>query len=151
MLYEKIDGWTCVALVSSDNRLHLNSNKVEGVKLSDDEINELRSDSIYYNIKAVATDFLKPKNDWIDYPHTLYLTNKYVFSSIELSTKIKYSNLISLSEDSDAMDILQKEGSIGFGCGNCGDTFFAYGAVDENVNGLNQSFSGAGSGSIWIK
>jgi len=138
MLYEKVDGWTCVALISSDNRLHLNANKVNDVKLSDDEINELRSDRIYYNIKAVATDFLKPKND-------------YVFSSTELSTKTEYSNLISLSEDGDAMDIMQKEGSIGFGCGNCGDTFFAYGAVDKNVNGLNQSFSGAGSGSIWIK
>ena len=52
MLYEEIDGWRCVVVVSSDSRLHLNQNAVDGVKISDDDINLMRSD-VYYNFKVL--------------------------------------------------------------------------------------------------
>ena len=150
MISDVVDGWICVGLISSDSRKHINEDAVKNVKLSDDEINSLRSDA-YYNFKIVADDFLKPKNDWVQYPYTLYLTNDYVSSSVKNADEIEYSNRISLSLATDPIDIYQKKGSIGLGCGNCGDTFFSYGAVDEDRMGLYQSFSGFGSGSIWIR
>ena len=150
MLYEEIDGWRCVVVVSSDSRLHLNQNAVDGVKISDDDINLMRSD-VYYNFKVLANDFDGVKNQWLDYPHIQYLTNAYEFNSVERAVNILYSNLISLDLDSNPMAIHQKMGSISFGCGDCGDTFFSYGSSELIFNGLFQSFSGSGSGSIWVR
>lgn len=150
------DGWTCV-IVINDNRLHLNSDAIDGIKLSDHEINKSRRErnkktpKYKYNLKVKAHDFLQPKNDWISYPHTLYFTNDYEFSSIKKAIDIPYSNLISLSENDDPIEIHQGRNSIGFGCGDCGDTFFAYASVDEQRNGLFQSFSGVGFGTVWIR
>lgn len=151
MLFNLVDGWMCVGIIG-DSREHLTSYGVPGVKLDDIEINQLRKRSTrYYNFKVTVTDFKKPKNDWIDYPYTLYLTKDYKFSSTQNANEIPNSNVISLSENEDPITIKQKLGSIGFGCGDCGDTFFAYGSVDENRTGLFQSFSGSGMGHIWIK
>jgi hypothetical protein len=149
MLYKVDNGWVCVGVINN-NREHLTSHSVPGIKLSDLEINELRSND-YYNLKVIVTDFVKPKNNWIVYPYVMYLTKDYKFSSVLNAIEIPHSNVISLSEDSDPITIHQKNASIGFGCGDCGDTFFAYGSTDKNRNGLYQSFSGSGSGFIYIK
>lgn len=149
MLFSEIDGWTCVAIIKND-RLHINEDAVLGVKHSDEKINSMRSNE-YYNLKVKAYDFEPPKNDWIDYPHVLYFTRDYQFSSILRAIDIKYSNRVSLSLDSDPIDIKQKAASIGFACGDCGDTFFSYGSIDENSGGLYQSFSGSGTGSVWVR
>lgn len=149
MLFRLVDKWMCVGIIN-DNRDHLTSYGIPGIKLDDIEINQLRSND-YYNFKVTVTDFAKPKNDWIDYPYTMYLTKDYKFSSVKPADEIPNSNIISLSEDDDPITISQKSGSIGFGCGDCGDTFFAYGSANENRNGLFQSFSGVGTGFIWIR
>ena len=149
MLFRLVDNWMCVGIIN-DNREHLTSYGIPGIKLDDIEINQLRSND-YYNFKVTVTDFAKPKNDWIDYPYTMYLTKDYKFSSVKPACEIPNSNVISLSENKDPITITQKSGSIGFGCGDCGDTFFAYGSADENRNGLFQSFSGVGTGFIWIR
>lgn len=151
MLFKVEDGWTCVAIISSSNRLHLNSEAVTGIKLSDKEINSLRSESSYYNFKVLAHDFDGVKNQWLEYPHGMYLTKDYEFNAVEIASNIEYSNRISLDIESDPIDIFQKPVSLSFGCGDCGDTFFSYGSTDPNYNGLFQSFSGSGDGSIWIR
>lgn len=153
MLYSVEDDWTCVVVISNKNRLHLNREAVPGVKLSDGEINSCRKarNSGYYNFKILAHDFDGVKNQWLDYPHTMYLTEDYQFNSTELAKNIEYSNRISLDGKTDPIDIFQKSVSLSFGCGDCGDTFFSYGSTDPNYNGLFQSFSGSGIGSIWIR
>ena len=149
MLFRLVDNWMCVGVINN-NREHLTEHGIPGIKLDDIEINQLRSND-YYNFKVTVTDFAKPKNNWINYPYTIYLTKDYKFSSVLPAIEIPYSNVISLSEDSDPITIHQKNASLGFGCGDCGDTFFAYGSTDKNRNGLYQSFSGSGTGFIYIK
>lgn len=153
MLFKVEDEWTCVAIISSSNRLHLNRDAVPGIKLSDNEINSCRRacNTDYYNFKVLAHDFDGVKNQWLDYPHVMYLTKDYEFNAIEPASNIEYSNRISLDIESDPIDIFQKPVSLSFGCGDCGDTFFSYGSTDPNYNGLFQSFSGSGDGSIWIR
>lgn len=151
MLSSIRDGWTCVGIISDKNRLHINSESVENVKMSDIDINSQRNNNHRYNIKIEAHNFLDPTNAWLDYPHTLYFTNKYIFSSTKKAVDIMYSNVVSLDINTDPITIHQQANSLGFACGDCGDTFFAYGAVDANRNGLFQSFSGFGSGSVWIR
>ena len=148
MLFKLVDNWMCVGIIN-DNREHLTKHGIPGKKLDDIEINQLRSND-YYNLKITVTDFGHPKNDWISYPYTMYLTKDYKFSSVKPAEDIPNSNLVSLSEDEEPIAIAQKPGSIGFGSGDCGDTFFAYGA-EANSNGLFQSFSGPGTGLLWIR
>lgn len=149
-VFEDRSGWIRVSIVDWNSQSHLNAGSVQDVKIDDDAINSLRTTHHEYNVKAEAHSFKAPFNDWLRYPHTLFVHNTMQkFSSVERASSIKNSNLVSLDENSKPIAIRQGFKSIGFGDGNCGDTFYAYGC--DNQNGFYQSFSGAGLGYVFVR
>lgn len=149
-IFSDRSGWIEVVNVSGSTDMHLNADAVDGVKLSDEMINILRTDKYKYNVRASAETFTPRNNEWLTYPHTMYVHNSMsTFSSVLQTCNNPNSNLVSVSVDADPIRLRQGVNSIGFGESDCGDTFFSYGS--RNHNGFYQSFSGNASGKVYIR
>lgn len=149
--FEDRSGWMRVSVIDWSNKEHINADEVWNVKLSDNDINILLSKDHTYSIKAVAEIYKWPFNEWIRYPHCLYVHNSIEkFSSIDYAKNIKNSNLVSLDDQSDPILVDQHSADLGFGSSQ-GDTFFAYGGSGDVDLGLFQSFSGPGRGAVFVR
>ena len=148
--FENKECWVKVITVN-DNQEHLNEDAVDNIKLSDEIINILRTDHFSYSIMAEVEHYQRPYNDWLQYPFRTYIHNSMErFSSITPAIEIKNSNLVSTRTSADPCRIQQVGNStIGFGEMNCGDTFFGYGSTQSN--GFVQSFSGTGTGTVYVR
>jgi hypothetical protein len=150
--FEDSSGWIRVVVIDWDNRDHVNRDEIVNVKLNDHDINFLRSDEFDYNIMASAEIFKDPFNEWIRYPHNMYVHKSMIeFNSISLASAIPNSNLVSIDLNAPPLAIYQDTQDIGFGGGSSGigDTFFAYNR--EGRNGLVQSFCGSARGAIYVR
>lgn len=148
--FEDNSGWIRVVTVDWNNSDHLIANSIPDIKLCDYQINLLRTQSFEYNVLAEVDAFKSTFNEWLRYPHTMFIHNSMAeFNSTALAKNITNSNVVSLTETDRPMSIKQDEQSLGFGSGNLGDTFFSLGC--ENRNGFFQSFSGAGRGSVFVR
>ena len=143
-------GWIEVVNVSGSTDVHLNADAVDGVKLSDEMIDRLRTDKHRYNVRASSENFTPRNNEWLSYPHSMYVhMSMSTFSSVLRTYDNPNSNLVSVSVDADPIRLQQGVNSIGFGESDCGDTFFSYGA--NNQTGFFQSFSGNASGKVYVR
>lgn len=148
--FEDKSGWIRIVTVDWNSSEHLTTNSIPDAKLNDYQINLLRSLDFEYNVLAEADAFKAPFNDWLRYPHTMYIHNTMTeFSSTALAHTVPNSNVVSLKESTRPIAIKQDDRSVGFGSGNLGDTFFSFGC--EGRNGFFQSFSGAGRGSVFVR
>jgi hypothetical protein len=148
--FEDNSGWIRVITVDWNRSEHLTANSIPDIKLHDYQINLLRSQLFEYNVLAEADAFKSPFNDWLRYPHTVYIHNTMTeFNSTALANTIPNSNAVSLKDSGRPIVIKQDDQSIGFGSGNLGDTFFSLGCEDRK--GFFQSFSGAGRGSVFVR
>jgi hypothetical protein len=148
--FEDNSGWIRVITVDWNSNTHLTENSILDIKLSDYQINLLRTQSFEYNVLAEVDAFKSPFNEWLRYPHTMFIHNSMSeFSSTLPAISIVNSNLVNTKDSTPPYAIKQDALSIGFGSGNLGDTFFSLGC--ENRNGFFQSFSGAGRGSVFVR
>lgn len=149
-IFEDNSGWIRVVIVDFNNQSHLTEEQVTDVKLHDGVINQLRTDC-EYNVLASAEVFKKPYNEWLQYPHNMYVhrSMKY-FSSIKNTMNNQGSTLVSFNISTPPMQYIKpSEIDIGFGSGKVGDTLFAYGSIGQN--GFFQSFSGSGRGAVYVR
>lgn len=148
--FENKECWVKVVTVGN-NQAHMNEDAVDDVKVSDEIINILRTDTFTYSMMAEVEEYQRPYNEWLSYPFRMYVHNSMEhFSSITPAIEIKNSNLVSVDINMPPVNISQNYNTtIGFGDMTCGDTFFGYGG--KNMNGFTQSFSGSGSGSVYVR
>jgi hypothetical protein len=150
--FEDRSGWIRVVVVDWNNRDHINRDEVVDIKLNDYNINFLRSDDYEYNIMASAEVFKEPFNEWLRYPHNMYVHKSMSeFNSVELAKNIPNSNLVSIDINAKPLAIYQDNQDLCFGGGSSGigDTFFAYGRAARN--GMVQSFCGSARGAVYVR
>ncbi len=148
-MFEDNSGWIKVVTVNAENNFHLTEESVIDVKLHDGIINQLRTD-YEYNVMASAIQFKLPYNEWLRYPHNMYVHKTMEhFSSVKSTIENPGSNFISFDVNKPPMTIRANDTSLGFGNGTVGDTVFAYGR--HGYNGFFQSFSGAGYGAVYVR
>ena len=148
--FDNQEPWLKVIDIDHESDSHINSSAVDGVKVSDDVINSLITKNHEYSIMAVADKFTSTYNEWLTYPHRIYVHNTIErWASDVLAIDIPNSNLLSLNTHSKPIAIASDNQSLSFGSCRLGDTFFCYGRKGQP--GLAQAFTGPGSGSIWIR
>jgi hypothetical protein len=150
-IFSDKSGWVKVVDVLLNNNLHINSEWVDDVKISDEMINQLRTDHYEYTTRAEVDCFRPQQNEWLKYPYSMYIHKTMDrFSSVTYAYDIKNSDLVSMRLEDHPIKIKQfKNESVGFGDLNSGDTIFTYGAI--NKNGFYQSFSGSGNGRVYVR
>jgi hypothetical protein len=149
-IFEDRTGWIKVSTVDANNNHHLNHDNVTNVKVHDGVINLLRTD-YEYNVMAKVNYFNLPFNEWLRYPHIMYVHSSMTeFHSTKTTAENPNSTFVSFDLNSPPMkNIRPNDINIGFGNGNVGDTLFSYGC--NGRNGFFQSFSGSGSGELYVR
>jgi len=148
-IFEDRSGWICTTVVDWNNNLHCTEAAVDNVKPHDYVINQLRTDQ-EYNVMAVAEVFKRPFNEWLRYPHIMYVHNSMKeYSSTRITSEIENSNMISFDLNQPPTRVGHSARTIGFGNGQVGDTVFGFGGIDSD--GFFQSFSGSGRGLVYVR